>query len=229
MNESLEVDFRKPIPLFPLPNCVLLPGVTVPLHIFEPRYKQMVKDVLDSKGLIAMAMFEGETWKESYGESPLIRPHVCLGYIVTHHRYDNGRYDLMLYGVCRARIVKEVTHEPYRKAILQPTESRDAPEIDLSAEREELEHLLEDPMLSQLMMVSAVKNWLSREVPTPMLIDLTIMTVCENADRRYTMLAESDVNARFAFLEKELRDTRETVRMASKIRPPEVTEEAHLN
>ena len=55
MSHTLTIDFNKPIALFPLPGCVLLPHNATPLHIFEPRYRAMTSDALDTTGLIAMA------------------------------------------------------------------------------------------------------------------------------------------------------------------------------
>ena len=55
---SIRVNFNKPIPLFPLDSVVLLPQQVMPLHIFEPRYRQMVDEALDSVGQIAMAVID---------------------------------------------------------------------------------------------------------------------------------------------------------------------------
>ncbi len=51
------------IPIFPLPNLVLFPGLSVPLHIFEPRYREMIADVADAHGIIGMALLKGD-WED---------------------------------------------------------------------------------------------------------------------------------------------------------------------
>ncbi|MEX0743958.1 MAG: LON peptidase substrate-binding domain-containing protein, partial [Phycisphaeraceae bacterium] len=66
MAESLTVDFSRPLPLFPLANCTLLPHAVVPLHVFEPRYRALAREALESSKLIAMAVFEGDAWKDEY-------------------------------------------------------------------------------------------------------------------------------------------------------------------
>jgi Lon protease-like protein len=229
MIEKLRIDFRQPIPLFPLPNCVLLPHATVPLHIFEERYCRMIHDVLDSHGLIAMALFKGDGWKENSPGKPSIRRHVCVGYILRHQELWDNRYDLLLQGVCRARIVEEVPSEPYRKVLLVPTESNPPREVDFAEDRQQVESLLADPLLKQLASVSAIRNWLSAEIPTAAMVDLAIMTVCCSAEERYTMLAEPDSHVRLSWLAKHLQDTRHTLTVAERYRPPELKDGVHLN
>ncbi len=229
MSETLTIDFRQPIPLFPLPNCVLLPHATIPLHIFEPRYRRMVNDALDSRGLIAMATFEGDGWKQDYAGNPELRPHVCIGYIVRHQRLDDGRFNVLLQGACRARIDEEVPHHPYRKALLEPLERESPMEIDLVEHRVRIEELLSDPVLRELSSIAAVQNWISREIPTNALIDLTTMNACDDVNDRYAMLSESNAEARAVWLERWLRATRQTLRTAKKFEPPPLADRVNVN
>ena len=229
MSETLTIDFRQPIPLFPLPNCVLLPHATIPLHIFEPRYRKMTNDALDSRGLIAMATFEGEVWKGDYEGSPKLRPHVCVGYIVRHQRLEDGRINMLLQGACRAKIIEEIPHHPYRHALLEPLERETPMEIDLAEHRTRLEELLNDPLLKELASIAAVQNWISREIPTNALIDLTTMTACDDVNDRYAMLAESNAENRATWLEHWLRMTRQTLRTAKKFEPPNLADRINVN
>lgn len=217
MPEALTIDFAKPIPLFPLPTCALLPHATVPLHVFEPRYRKMTREALDSRGLIAMAVFKGDQWQQEYENNPPIRDHVCVGYIVQHQKLEDGRYNILLQGVCRAKVVREVEHESYRLAVLEPTETEQPMEIDLSEQRECIEALLNRPRMKQLAAVGAVHQWLSREVPTAAMIDLAILTLCSDIEQRYAMLAEPDVEARAAWLEQHLRQTDELLVKAERL------------
>lgn len=229
MSETLTIDFRQPIPLFPLPNCVLLPHATIPLHIFETRYRKMVNDALDSRGLIAMASFEGGGWKEDYEGNPPLKDHVCVGYIVRHQRLDDGRINMLLQGACRAKVIEELPHHPYRKALLEPIERETPMEIDLVEHRVRIEALLNDPVLKELSSISAVQNWLSREIPTNALIDLATMTACDDFDDRYAMLSQSDAEKRAAWLEQWLRNTRQTLRTAKKFEPPNLADRINVN
>jgi len=229
MTDKLTIDFSNPLPVFPLPGCVLLPHTTIPLHIYENRYRRMVHDVLDSHGLITMALFEGNGWKNNYQDNPPMRPYVCVGYLIKHERLADGRYNLLLQGICRAKIVEEVVHEPYRKAILEPTELRLPMEIDLSEQRHRIENLLCEPLLKELASVSAIHNWLSTEIPTSALIDLAIMTVCSNVEQRYDMLVEQNAFCRAKWLEKLLEGTYQTLTTAERFREAQSPDGIFLN
>ncbi|MCC6580972.1 MAG: LON peptidase substrate-binding domain-containing protein, partial [Phycisphaeraceae bacterium] len=214
MSGTVTIDFRRPIPLFPLPTCVLLPHATIPLHIFEPRYRRMVAETMRERRLIAMATFEGTQWQTEYEGSPPLRPCVCVGYILRDERLADGRFNILLQGLCRAKIVREPWHEPYRLGLLEPVETQQAMEIDLEDQRKGIEHLLADPTLKDLAAVSAIQNWLSDEIPTTALVDLAAMTFCENLEQRYQLLEEADVQARAQWLLHMLQITRRTMHMA---------------
>jgi len=101
--------------LFPLTDFVLFPHVMQPLHIFEPRYLELLREALDSDGLIAMGV-PVAAWTGDPGAAPL-RSAACLGKVVTHQRRKNGRYNLLLLGVRRLRIVRELPgSRPFREA-----------------------------------------------------------------------------------------------------------------
>lgn len=208
MKDTLTIDFNRPVSLFPLPDCVLLPHATMPLHIFEPRYKQMTRDALDSHGLIAMALFEGDGWRQNYQGYPPLRPMVCVGYIVDHQALEDGRYNFLLQGVCRARIKEEVPSQPYRRALLEPTEFPQAKEADLRGWRRRIEALLNDPLLSEEESVASARKWIESKIPTIPFVDLSLMVFSDKIEERYAMLAEKDAAARARCLEKLLQERR---------------------
>jgi Lon protease-like protein len=93
--------------LFPLPNLVLFPHVAQGLHIFEPRYRQLMADALAADGTITMALLR-PGWEEEYDARPAIEPVGCLGRVVWHERLADGRYNLRLRGLSRVRLAEEV-------------------------------------------------------------------------------------------------------------------------
>ena len=111
------------IPLFPLPTLVFYPGVVQPLHIFEPRYRDLLQDVLDSHGKIGIALLQ-PGYEDEYHGSPAIYPTLCVGTVVDYTMRDDGSSDVVLLGDCRARIVEEVPGKTYRQATLLPLEER---------------------------------------------------------------------------------------------------------
>src|SRR5882762_6901776 len=125
------------VPLFPLPNVVLFPRAVLPLHIFEERYKQMTADVLDGHRQIAMALLV-RGWEKDYYGRAAVESVVCVGTILSHERLVDGRYNFLLRGHTRARIVREVGEGPYRQGALEPMLESHAGEMALSEARERL-------------------------------------------------------------------------------------------
>jgi Lon protease-like protein len=103
------------IPIFPLPNLVLFPGLSVPLHIVEPRYREMIADVAHSHAMIGMALLKGD-WQADYDAFPDIFEVGCAGKIGGLVKLDDGRYNLVLEGVGEFRIVREIRDRSYRQA-----------------------------------------------------------------------------------------------------------------
>ena len=94
------------LPLFPLPNVVLFPNVFLPLHIFEPRYREMVADALAGDRLIGMVLLR-PGWEHDYEGRPPVYPIGCSGVITHVERLPDGRYNIVLRGLERFRIVEE--------------------------------------------------------------------------------------------------------------------------
>lgn len=103
------------IPLFPLPNLVLFPGIEVPLHIFEPRYRQMVADVREGRGVIGMVLLKGN-WERDYYGNPEIFSIGCAGRIERIEGLPDGRFNLILTGLSEFRVLRESGGHPYRQA-----------------------------------------------------------------------------------------------------------------
>jgi uncharacterized protein len=102
--------------LFPLPNLVFFPHVIQPLHIFEPRYRQLTADALAGDRLIALVqMVEG--WDEKEPTPPKIHAVACLGKVVADQKLADGRYNLLLRGLSRIRVVRQLrSSKEYRMA-----------------------------------------------------------------------------------------------------------------
>jgi Lon protease-like protein len=102
------------IPLFPLPGVVLLPGTLLPLHIFEPRYRAMVADALEGDRTIGMAMLK--PGRSEPGVLPAIYTVGGAGEIVESEELPDGRYNIILEGRFRYRVLQEAHADPYRTA-----------------------------------------------------------------------------------------------------------------
>jgi Lon protease-like protein len=111
------------LPLFPLPNVVLFPNVFLPLHVFETRYREMVADSLASDRLIGMALLR-PGWEHDYEGRPPIYAVGCTGVITHVERLADGRYNLMLRGMERFRLLREDHSLRYRRAAVESLAER---------------------------------------------------------------------------------------------------------
>ena len=113
------------IPLFPLPNAVLFPGAFLPLHIFEPRYRAMLTDALAGDRVIGLVLLR-PGWEVDYKAEPAVYPVGCAGLITHADRLEDGRYNIVLCGLEKFRIVSESSGtslsrtRPYRVARIEP-------------------------------------------------------------------------------------------------------------
>ncbi len=105
----------KTISLFPLPTSVFYPGTVLPLHIFEERYRQMIADAIESGQWIGMVLLRPGYEEEYYG-SPEVNSIGCAGSLEQWIKHDDGKYDIVLRGQSRFRILREVGDTVYRQA-----------------------------------------------------------------------------------------------------------------
>ena len=91
------------LPLFPLPNAVLFPGVYLPLHVFEPRYREMVRDALDDDRIIGMTLLK-PGFEAEYEARPPIYTIGCAGLITHAEPLADGRFNIVLQGLERFRV-----------------------------------------------------------------------------------------------------------------------------
>jgi Lon protease-like protein len=128
------------VPLFPLPDVALLPHTTAPFHIFEARYREMVADALAGDSIIGMVMlqpgFEGD-----YEGRPPVAAVGCVGVIIASELLADGRYNLIVRGVTKFRILDEDQSRAYRLARAEPVPEsvRDADRPLLAQRRRQIE------------------------------------------------------------------------------------------
>jgi len=111
------------IPIFPLPDVVLFPHTLLPLHIFESRYRQMVRDCLAGDRRLAMALLR-PGWENDYYGRPPIYSIAGAGEIIQHEELPDGRFNILLRGTMRIGITVELPDKPYRAARARPLPDR---------------------------------------------------------------------------------------------------------
>lgn len=180
--------------LFPLPDLVLFPSVMQTLHIFEERYRALMEDALAKDDLIAMALYE-PGWETDYAGRPPLSPIACLGRVMTHHRFPDGRFNLMLLGMRRVRLLSEVQPpQAFRQAEVELI-----PEVtpgDAENRRQELVEALKSRLRSAPLASEQLHEVLSRDLPLNVLTDLLSFALPLEADEKCRLLAEADAGAR---------------------------------
>jgi Lon protease-like protein len=191
------VNFSGTARLFPLPNLVLFPQVIQPLHIFEPRYRQMAADALDEDRFIALALLR-PGWEPDYGGTPPIFSTACLGKIVADQCLPDGRFNLLLRGVSRVRIVHEIPHSKlYRLAKVELID--EIPVAEEGAERK-LRRVLTRRVPSWFSGQSAIldqfRKLLKSDLALGALCDILAFALPLEATFKQELLEEADVEKR---------------------------------
>ena len=195
--------------VFPLPTLVLLPGGAMPLHIFEPRYRALVKDALATDGVFAIAGILPGFENDLQGSPPL-EPICCAGTISLNEEMEDGHYNLVLVGVTRARIVNELPHTKlYREVEVELLPDGDVkPDEDVYLKTALMELIARVPqdVGQKLAQVASRTNGGA-------LADLLTGAVIGDVARRYEVLNELDIPERIR------RVTDDVMSIVSQLRP----------
>ncbi len=107
MTNMINIDLPKKIPVFPLSNFIIFPKTTVPLNIFEPRYIQMIDDSMKSNRYIGMI----QPKKTGDLKKPDLHKIGCVGKITSFSETEDGRYLIVLNGICRYENISEINSD----------------------------------------------------------------------------------------------------------------------
>jgi uncharacterized protein len=184
--------------LFPLPNLVLFPHVMQPLHVFEPRYRELVEDALADDGLIAMAALT-PGWEKNYEGRPNLYSMACLGRITTHFRLADGTYNVLLLGLRRVKLIHEIepTHM-FREARVELCSDQYPP--CPSDHQQALQQKLRDALMRVLPVLpeahEQLDQLLGHDVSLGMLTDVIGYMLDIGMLHKQSLLAELDVYRR---------------------------------
>lgn len=107
------------LPLFPLPSAVLFPRTHMPLHIFEPRYRAMMEDIMQGEQKFGFAQLR-EGFENDYFGSPPIYRTITAARVLCADRLEDGRWNLIAEGIERCLVLEETQKDPYRIARVEP-------------------------------------------------------------------------------------------------------------
>jgi Lon protease-like protein len=195
-------DFGNVSRLFPLPGVVLFPHAILPLHIFEPRYRQMTEDALASDRFITIVQIRPpDEWKSP--TEPALEEYGCLGRIFKHERLPDGRFNFLLLGRKRVKLTREIpTGKLYRMSEVRVIEDI-LPNVPEDSDRAELIALFRkvaggmvDPDLDALF---------ETDLPLGVLTDIVAQALGLHATVKQSFLAEPRVVKRAGELLRQLR------------------------
>jgi len=204
--DAFPADFSGSVRLFPLPNLVLFPHVMQPLHIFEPRYRELLEDALAGDRLIAMAIL-APGWEKDYEGSPPLSPFACLGRVATHCQLDDGAYNVLLMGLRRVRLVRELPPTGrFRRAEVEVCE--DLSPLQEAADRAGLQRKLRQAFLRVLPILpdsqEQLDRLLSTDVSLGVLTDVISYMIEIALRQKEALLAERNVYRRAEMLLEHL-------------------------
>lgn len=212
-------NFSGRVPVFPLPNLVLFPHCGVPLHIFEPRYRQMTADALEGDRLIAMALHQEK--ESAISQPPLLHPIVGLGKIVAHERLEDGRYLLVLRGISRARLVREEDVDlPYRVGQLEllPDHIPAIPEFDRQTRAEEITSLF-GKLFTGARFQQLIQQAMAEDLPLGSICDVIASSLPIEPSLAQTFLDELNSDVRSQMLWQLLKQMEPAVRPQGAAKP----------
>jgi len=196
------------LPLFPLPDLVFFPNTRLPLHIFEPRYRQMITDALDTDHRFGIVLLR-PGWQNDYYGAPPIHPLGTIGTIEQAVPLEDGKFNILVRGDVRFRVLDEVSRVPYRTArvVLRPEVVREAQEA--YAQREWLADLAQQYLhyLPNQMAVPEIET-----VSLEPLTNALIMSLNLEAEEKQKLLETDDLIDRAEQIGNELSNRIETLR-----------------
>jgi ATP-dependent Lon protease len=204
-------DFAGTVRLFPLPNLVLFPHVMQPLHIFEPRYRALMEDALATDRLIAMAVLE-PGWENDYEGWPRLCTTACLGRVTTYHRLDDGTYNVLLLGLRRVKLLRELGHDKvnpvklYRQAEVELCE--DLYPADAKPGCRKLQKELRAAFVRLLPLIpdahEQIDQLLASDIPLGVLTDVISFMLKIGVRQKESLLCEQNVYRRAELLLEHL-------------------------
>lgn len=212
---EMEIELPEEIAVMTLPRVAFFPQVLMPLHIFEPRYRQMLADVLDTHRMFAVAGMSEEV--EGGLREPLHRV-ATVGIIRACQQGEDGTSNLVLQGLVRVQVLEILGEEPYRRVRAKALSSRGEEDKE---ENERLRRLV--------VSLGDVKAQLGGEMPGEMLdflrrvgdadtfADLASFNLCQDAGVKQRLLETLDVGERLQMLGRHLRKEITRLRLKDKL------------
>jgi Lon protease-like protein len=198
------------VPVMTLPDIAFFPQALLPLQIFEPRYRHMLRDVLASNRLFAVACLDSGAAASGGQFEP---PHrvACIGLVRACQKNADGTSRVLLQGLCRVSIESIVGDEPYRRIRIRPLESKPGAEPCENAKlQSELSRLIRLRLRLSPGAAEGMNDLLGAVDDPEIFADIAAFNLCKNSPLKQKLLETLDVNRRLALLLKMLRSEVDT-------------------
>lgn len=188
--------------VFPLPNLVMFPHVMQALHVFEPRYRALFEEAIDDDRLVALGVL-ASGWENDYEGRPPLRQTACLCRIATHQRTDQGTYNVLVLGVRRLKLVRELPPKKLFRVVEAELLDDVPPEAAAPGATELQQQLLAAFKAAMPRIPDAYEQLdqlLGSQITLGMLADIVAYTIDLGLDVKIRLLQECDVIRRTQML-----------------------------
>ena len=213
----MEITLPDEVPVMMLPNTAFFPQALMPLHIFEPRYRHMLRDVLSTNRLMAVA---GIDFKQANDPGQFEPPHrvASVGIIRACQKNDNGTSDLLLQGICRVEVVSIVREAPYRRIGIRALVSQaGASDDENQSLRRELSRLLRLKSRLAATALGEMAAFLKTVKDPEAFVDIAAFSLCEDSRLKQKLLETLNVRHRLELFGHRLRAEIERIKLRRRL------------
>jgi ATP-dependent Lon protease len=214
---EMEIHVPDEVPVMTLPDLAFFPQALLPLHIFEPRYRQMLRDVLATNRLFAVAGLDPSQVGNPQAFEP---PHriASIGIVRACQKNDNGTANLLLQGLCRIEVLNINTEEPYRRIQIRTLASADKGKPEENRRlRAEMVRLFNLKRKYGATVPPEMTDFLRTVKDPETFVDLAAFSLCEDSGTKQKLLETLDVGQRLELFSARLRSEITALRLRSKL------------
>lgn len=213
--ETLQVP--ETLPVMTLPNTVFFPQALLPLHIFEPRYRQMLRDVLARDRMFAVAHLDA-TGHQDPGQPEPLHQVASVGIIRACQKGENQTSNLLLQGICRVKVKAIVREEPYRLVTVQPiTTTAGTHQAELEVLRLEVMRLLNLRRRLGTPSPKGMTRFLESIDDIDTFADIAVFNLCEDSTIKQQLLETFETRRRLQRFAAALKTEIEAQRLRRKL------------
>jgi Lon protease-like protein len=213
---EMEIQVPDEVPVMTLPNIAFFPQALLPLHIFEPRYRHMLRDVLASNRIFAVACLDAGAAATDDFEPP--HRVACIGLVRACQKNENGTSNLLLQGLCRVAIESIVGNDPYRRIRIRALASRPGAAAAENAKlRTQLAGLIKLKLKLSPGGSDGMTDLLKTVEDPEIFADIAAFNLCDNVPVKQKLLETLDVNRRLVLLLQVLRSEIDAIVLHSRL------------